>query len=61
MQSYQTPVKRCRQQPNRQRQDKKKAEEMAMKLRNRMEMMRLVIVWNRSRSIQFNGASLSCR
>jgi len=44
VQPYQTRVKRRRQQPNRQRQDKKKAEETAMKPRNRMETMRLVII-----------------
>jgi hypothetical protein len=44
VQPDQTPVKGGRQQPDCQRQDKKKAEEMAMKLRNRMEMMRLIII-----------------
>ena len=44
MKPYQARVKRRCQQPDGQRQDKKKAEETAMKLRNRMETKRLVMV-----------------
>jgi hypothetical protein len=43
MQPYQAPVQRRGQQPDDQRQDKKKAEETAMKLRKKIEMMRLLI------------------
>jgi hypothetical protein len=43
VQAHQPPVKGHRQQPDSQRQDKKKADEAAMKVRNRIETMRLVI------------------
>jgi hypothetical protein len=43
VQQDQPPVKKDRQQPDGQRQDKKKAEDTAMNARNRMEISRLVI------------------
>ncbi|MEE4113109.1 MAG: hypothetical protein V2I40_09865 [Desulfobacteraceae bacterium] len=51
MKPDQSPVKGRRQQPDGQRQDKKKAEETAMKLSSRMEMRRFVMV---GRSIAVN-------
>jgi hypothetical protein len=51
VQPHQTSVKGDRQQPDGQREDKKKAEETAMKLNSRMEIRRFVMV---GRSVSVN-------
>jgi hypothetical protein len=51
VQPHQTPVKGRCQQPDGQREDKKKADETAMKLSSRMEIRRFVMV---GRSISVN-------
>jgi hypothetical protein len=51
VQPHQTSVKGYRQQPDGQREDKKKAEDTAMKLNSRMEIRRFVMV---GRSVSVN-------